>query len=284
MLTGRAVVTNRPERPQAGPMRCLYRVLVNLVRVVFLAWTTLAIYYSNLPWAWARIALAVAFLAFAVWVFWVARRRNARCRCYADVFQAIDPAWHDLLWPEVAVMPRACRRRPRALHRRAHFEFRSRSDFTPRYEDAGVDKPPSTVDFYVSYWAEGPWPYLRERFDNAPPLSVSIETRPETGGLIRFHRCSAIRAHLRRRRRARHRAAHEPSRRGGVYHRDRAGARGWRYGRHQRARRPPGVHHLLSNSCTINIVRYANAAGRIGRFDFRHLRTALSTATSMRRA
>jgi hypothetical protein len=29
--------------------------------------------------------------------------------------------------------------------------------------------------------------------------------------------------------------------------------------------------HLLSNSCTINIVRYANKAGRIGGFDLRHL-------------
>jgi hypothetical protein len=32
----------------------------------------------------------------------------------------------------------------------------------------------------------------------------------------------------------------------------------------------PEFYHLLSNSCTVNIVRYANAAGRIGRFDFRH--------------
>jgi hypothetical protein len=29
-------------------------------------------------------------------------------------------------------------------------------------------------------------------------------------------------------------------------------------------------YHLLSNSCTINIVRYANAAGRKGRFNIRH--------------
>ncbi len=29
-------------------------------------------------------------------------------------------------------------------------------------------------------------------------------------------------------------------------------------------------YHLLSNSCTVNIVRYANAAGRIGRWNFRH--------------
>src|SRR6185503_11476479 len=33
----------------------------------------------------------------------------------------------------------------------------------------------------------------------------------------------------------------------------------------------PEFYHLLSNSCTINIIRYANAAGREGRFDIRHL-------------
>ena len=33
----------------------------------------------------------------------------------------------------------------------------------------------------------------------------------------------------------------------------------------------PEFYHLLSNSCTINIIRYANAAGRQGRFDIRHL-------------
>ena len=33
----------------------------------------------------------------------------------------------------------------------------------------------------------------------------------------------------------------------------------------------PEFYHLLTNSCTINIVRYANAAGRRGRFDIRHL-------------
>ena len=37
----------------------------------------------------------------------------------------------------------------------------------------------------------------------------------------------------------------------------------------------PEFYHLLSNSCTVNIVRYANAAGRVGRFDFRHLLNGL---------
>ena len=37
----------------------------------------------------------------------------------------------------------------------------------------------------------------------------------------------------------------------------------------------PEFYHLLSNSCTINIVRYANAAGRVGRLDFRHILNGL---------
>jgi hypothetical protein len=37
----------------------------------------------------------------------------------------------------------------------------------------------------------------------------------------------------------------------------------------------PEFYNLLSNSCTINIVRYANAAGREGRFDIRHLLNGL---------
>ena len=35
-------------------------------------------------------------------------------------------------------------------------------------------------------------------------------------------------------------------------------------------------YHLLSNSCTINMVRYARAAGRVSQFDFRHLLNGLA--------
>ncbi len=37
----------------------------------------------------------------------------------------------------------------------------------------------------------------------------------------------------------------------------------------------PEFYHLLTNSCTINIVRYANAADRAGGFDLRHLLNGL---------
>ena len=40
-------------------------------------------------------------------------------------------------------------------------------------------------------------------------------------------------------------------------------------------RRSLEFYHLLTNSCTINIVRYANAAGRTGQFNIRHLLNGL---------
>src|SRR5215468_7934733 len=58
-----------------------------LVQIIVITWTTLAIYFSNLPWSALRLGLAVAFAAFAIWAFWLSRRRRssnragARSRC-----------------------------------------------------------------------------------------------------------------------------------------------------------------------------------------------------------
>jgi hypothetical protein len=38
----------------------------------------------------------------------------------------------------------------------------------------------------------------------------------------------------------------------------------------------PEFYHLLKNSCTVNIFRYANVAGRQGGFDLRHLLNGLA--------
>ena len=45
-------------------------------QIVLITWGTLAIYYSNLPWAALRLMLAAAFAAFAVWACWVSPRRG----------------------------------------------------------------------------------------------------------------------------------------------------------------------------------------------------------------
>jgi hypothetical protein len=45
-------------------------------KVVLVAWTSLAIFYSNLPWPNLRLALAIAFAGFAAWVFFRSRGRR----------------------------------------------------------------------------------------------------------------------------------------------------------------------------------------------------------------
>src|SRR5271169_245906 len=54
----------------------LITIIVSLCWVIAIAWATLAIYYSNLPWAGMRLALAVAFAGFTIWAGWFSRRRR----------------------------------------------------------------------------------------------------------------------------------------------------------------------------------------------------------------
>jgi hypothetical protein len=157
---------------------------------------------------------------------------------------AIPPS-HDRPWrPEVAMMPRAFIGGDRVrLTGVCNFNYRSVDDFTVRYEDREVQLSHlSGLDFYVLYWREGlvGHTFLSFLFDNAPPLSIWIETRPEIGE--GFDPLTSLFKQFEL-----------------IYlvgeEREIVGVR---------------TNHRLEtmcNSCTINIVRYANAAGRKGRFD-----------------
>ena len=142
------------------------------------------------------------------------------------------------------------------------------------------------LDFYVSYWSEGPvgHTFVSFIFDDAPPLSISIETRPEVGegfapvaslfkqfeliyvvgderdlvGVRTNHRRETVYLY-------RLNTSADDARRLLLVYLERI---------NELADRPE-FYHLLTNSCTINIIRYANAAGRAGRFDIRHLLNGL---------
>jgi hypothetical protein len=261
--------------------------------VLLVAWATLAIHFSNLPVAWLRTVLAVAFAAFAIWALWLSRPR--RTIAFTVLFLGVVGWWltispsHDRNWrPEVAVMPRATIDGDRVhITGVRNFDYRSRDDFTVRYEEREVLLSHLTgVDFYVSYWVEG-WvghTFLSFMFDNAPPLSISIETRPEVGegfdpiaslfkqfeliyvvgdeqdlvGVRANHRQETVYLY-------RLNSSADDARRLLMVYLKRI---------NELADRPE-FYHLLSNSCTINIIRYANAAGREGRFDIRHLLNGL---------
>jgi hypothetical protein len=261
---------------------------------MLVAWATLAIYYSPLPWAGLRLGLAAAFAAFAIWVFWWSRRRSMSV-VLAVLFAGLLAGWlaiepsHDRPWRrEVAVMPRAVIEGDRVrITGVRNFDYRTRDDFTVRYEEREVQLSHLTgLDFYVSYWREGlvGHTFLSFIFDDAPPLGISIETRPEVGegfdplasmfkqfeliyvvgderdlvGLRANHRGETVYLY-------RLNTSADAARRLLLVYLDRINALADR----------PEFYHLLSNSCTINIIRYANAAGRPGRFDIRHLLNGL---------
>ena len=168
-----------------------------------------------------------------------------------------------------------------------NFEYRGLNDFTAHYEERDLQLSHMTgLDFFVSYWSEGPvaHTFLSFIFDNAPPLSISIETRPEMGegfdpvaslfkqfeliyvvgderDLVRvrtnYRKETVYLYHLN--------SSPDAVRRLFMIYLERI---------NELADRPE-YYHLLSNSCTINIIRYANAAGRAGRFDIRHLLNGL---------
>jgi hypothetical protein len=126
--------------------------------------------------------------------------------------------------------------------------------------------------------------FLSFIFDNAPPLSISIETRPEVGQGFApvaslFKQFELIYVVGDERDLVRVRTNY---RREVVYlYRLNTSADDARrlflvyLARINELADRPEFYNLLTNSCTINIVRYANAAGRVGQFDIRHLLNGL---------
>lgn len=259
-------------------------------RGLLIAWATLAIYYSNLPWWGLRLALAGAFAAFAIWAFWLSHQRRASM-AFIALFLGVVGWWisisasHHREWrPEVAMMPRAFIEGDRVrITGVRNFDYRTRNNFTARWEEREVSLSHLTaLDFYVAYFHEGPvgHTFVSFIFDNAPPLSISIETRPEAGegfapvaslfkqfeliyvvgderdlvGVRTNHRQEPVYLY-------RLNTSADDARRLLLVYLTRI---------NELADRAE-FYHLLTNSCTINIVRYANAAGRAGRFDIRHL-------------
>ena len=265
-----------------------------LCQGVLIAWATLAIYYSNLPWPWLRLVLAGAFAAFAIWALFLSRQRLMSLAAIV-LFLGVVVWWisispsHDRNWrPEVAVMPLVVIDGDRVrIAGVRNFEYRSRNDFTVRYKTREVQLSHLTaLDFYVSYWSEGPvaHTFVSFIFDNVPPLSISIETRPEVGegfnpiaSLFKQFELIYVVGEERDLVGVRTNYRHET-----VYlYRLNASADDARrllliyLARINELADRPEFYHLLTNSCTINIIRYANAAGREGRFDIRHLLNGL---------
>jgi Domain of unknown function (DUF4105) len=272
------------------PLRWLLAGVSLVCQAIIALWASLAIYYSNLPWLWLRLGLALVFAAFSIWALWLARSRRMLL-LFAGLFLCVLGWWisirptHDRQWrPEVAVMSRAIIDGDRVRFVKVRdFDYRSRNEFTVRYQEREVSISHLTsIDFFVSYFLMGPvaHTFLSFNFDNAPPLCISIETRPEVGrgfapvaSLFKQFELIYIvgeeRDLVRVRTNFRGEAVY-------LYHIRTTPERARRLFRiylnriNELASRPE-FYNLLTNSCTINIVRYARIAGKVSRFDFRYI-------------
>lgn len=258
-------------------------------QLLLILWSSLALYYSNLPWHSVRVIMAISFALFSVWALWITRRRHM-VLLFSALFVGILIWWSTILptqhrdWrPEVAVMPRAIINgdtvRFTGLR---NFDYRTRDDFTVHYEEREVSLSHLTgVDLFISYWMPGPvgHTFVSFLFDNAPPVSISIETRPEMGqefspvaSLFKQFELIYVVGDERDLVRVRTNFREEKV---FLYHIKISPEKARRLflvylNRINELADQAEFYHLLSNSCTINIIRYANKAGRTGRVDIRH--------------
>lgn len=159
-------------------------------------WSVLAIYYSNLGATPLRTALAAVFGVFGllvVYAFALGPWRWPAACAFLGVFFAVLTWWRTIEpsnereWrAEVAKLPSATRDGNRiTLHHIRNFEYRSETDFTPRYYDKTFDLDKlDSVDLLASYWM-GPaiaHTFVSFGFGGRDYVAVSTEIRTTRDG------------------------------------------------------------------------------------------------------
>lgn len=271
-------------------VRFLIGALSVICQTLLVIWASLAIYWSNLPWPCARLILAVVFMVGGIVCLGIVRTKRS-FQIFALTSFGVLIWWgtiqptHQREWkPEVSVLPRAVIDGDRVkLSGVRQFEYRSATDFMPRYEEREVDLSHlQAVDLFVSYWKMGPvaHTFVSFDFDNAPPVCISIEARLEKGEIYSplascFKQAELIyvvgdeRDIVRLRTQYRNETV--------FLYRTRAKADGARklflsyLNKINQLADEPEFYHLLSNNCTVNIDRHAQRNAKRSPFDFRLL-------------
>lgn len=248
---------------------------------MLIVWASLAIYYSNIPSPIIRLTFAILFFVFAVYALWIGgsqKWHRSLLVVFIGIFiwYAMIPASNYRPWRQEVELP------PQVLGDGDHlrllnyrnFVYRSRDDFDVRYEERDIDVARIvSLDLFVSYWQLGPVAHTFMSFnfdDGSPPVCISIETRPEIGESFDplaslFKQFELIYVMGDERDIVRVRTDHRDE---NVFlYRIRARPDAVRamfkiyVQRINRLAERPEWYHLLSNSCTINVIRYSRTVG-----------------------
>ena len=169
-------------------------VVVLIVAVLFASvWDVLVLLYAGHGEnAVARALAAGAFVLGSIAAFIWLRPLWRALAAWSVGFLAILVWWHTLQpsndrdWqPDVAKVAWAeIRGDQMTFHNVRDFDYRSETDFTPRYEDRVYDLSKlKGVDLVMSYWGSPAIAHtiLSWDFEDSRPLAISIETRKSKG-------------------------------------------------------------------------------------------------------
>ena len=172
--------------------RLVLGLVLGVVVAGMTAWGAGAIYYAPVPGPTVRAALALAFAVGTALAFLLLPRRRRTLVGFAVLFALLVVAWrqipasNDRDWqPEVAVAPWATIDGDRVtIHGVRNFDYRTETDFVPRWEDRTYDlRTLDSVDLVAVYWGSPAIAHIMLSFGFAgrDHLAVSIETRKERG-------------------------------------------------------------------------------------------------------
>jgi len=172
-------------------IRALLTLLICILMAAATAWASLAIYYSNLPGEELRKILTLVFATFGVamlgWYLFASKRRRpffafSALFVLVLVWWTMIPPQQERDWaPEYAKPAYATFKGDLVtIHNIRNFDYRTETDFTPRYYDKTFDLSKlDSVDVVASYWMGDAIAHIFVSFGFAGKdfLAISIETR-----------------------------------------------------------------------------------------------------------
>jgi hypothetical protein len=173
-------------------LRWIGGIVVGLVVAIMAAWCAGAFYYSGPGSSRTRAILAIAFVVATALAFLLLPRRGWTLAGFLVAFAAVFawwtliPATNERNWQaEVAVTPWVSQDGDRiTIHGVRNFEYRTETDFTPRWEDRTYDlRELDSADLIAVYWAGKAIAHIMVSFGFAGRdyVAVSIETRKARG-------------------------------------------------------------------------------------------------------
>jgi hypothetical protein len=171
-------------------VKAALRALVAIPVLAGTVFWTLALYYLVPGPPWVAVAAATAYAVATILVLVFVRPFRLAIAVFGATFVALLVWWNGIQpsasrdWaPDVARMPRGeIQGDLLTLHDVRDFDYRSETDFDPRYEDRRYDLSQITgLDLFLVHWGSPAIAHtiVSWEFANGDRLAISIETRKD---------------------------------------------------------------------------------------------------------